>query len=69
MIVHGDRQHTLGAFLADHILIQFVLQGARRRDFALQRMRLVSPAFLQVENRLANFHAGAADIDIARPFN
>ena len=32
MVVHGDREHALGAVLADHIIVEDLADFGRRRD-------------------------------------
>ncbi len=69
MIVHGHRQHLLGAVLADDVLIELVLDRARRGDIRDHALGHVSAAFFLIDDRLAQFDALAADIDVARPFD
>src|SRR5262245_18385391 len=69
MIVDGHRQDLLGPPLPDHVTVELVLDGARRRDARNRRPATATTAFLLVDNRLAQFYAFAADVDVAGPFD
>src|SRR5205085_2520652 len=55
----------LGLVLADHVLVQLVLDRARRRDVREIRLGDAAAALLLVDDRLAQFDALAADVDVA----
>ena len=69
MAVHGDGEHALGLFLADHVLVELRHDLARRGDAREELLaRAAAFAFL-VEDRLAKLDALAADVDVARSFD
>ena len=69
MVVHGHGQDLLGPLLADHVLIELLLDGAGRRDMREQRLGRAAAPFFLVDDRLAQLDALAADIDVARSFD
>src|SRR5262249_49375950 len=54
---------------ADHILVEFLFDGARRRDVGKEGFGDAAAAFFLIDDRLAEFDALAADIHIAGPFH
>ena len=69
VVVDGDREDLLGAVLADDVLVELVLDGARRGDVGDERLGDAAAAFLLVDDRLAQLDALAADVDVAGPFD
>src|SRR5262249_4383979 len=69
MVVDGDGQDALGTVLADHVLVEFLLDGARRGDVGERRPGAVAAALLLVDDGLAQLDALAADVDVAGPFH
>ena len=69
VVVDGDREHLLGAILADHVLIELFLDLARRGDIGEERLGDAPTPTLLIEDRLAEFDALAADVDVPRPFD
>src|SRR5262249_50463430 len=69
MIVHCDRQDFLGPLLADHVLVEFFLNGPRRGDVGEDGFGAAAATLLLIDDRLAQFDALAADIDVAGAFN
>jgi hypothetical protein len=69
VIMNSDREHLLGARLTDHILVEFVLDGARRRNVGEECFRSAAAALFLVDDRLAEFDALAADVHVARAFH
>src|SRR5205085_1399878 len=65
MVVHGHRQDALGALLPDDVLIELLLDGARRGDVGEGRPGAGAAAFLLVDDRLAQLDALAADVHVA----
>ncbi len=65
VVVHRDRQHLLGAVLADDVLVELVLDRARRRNIGDEALGDAAAALLLVDDRLAQLDALAADIDVA----
>ena len=65
MVVDRDRQDLLGSTLADHVRVELLLDGARRRDVGRRGLRPAA-LLLLVDDRLAQFDALAADVDVAR---
>ena len=67
--VHGDGQHALGRFLADHVFVELGDDLARRGDAGEELLARAAALALLVENRLAELDALAADVDVARSFD
>src|SRR5437870_5957517 len=65
MIVHGDGEDLLGPGLADHVLIQLVLDGAGRGDVRDQALGDAAATFFLIDDRLAQLDALAADVNVA----
>ena len=69
MIVNRDRQDFFGPRLADHILVELLFDIAWRGDVIEQRLGAAAPAFLLVDDRLAQLDAFATDVNVARSFD
>ena len=69
VIVDGDAEHLFRSALADHILIELFLDRARRRRVRRDRPGGAATAFFLIDDRLAQFDAFAADVDVARSFD
>src|SRR5205807_915045 len=69
VIVDRYRQHLLGAVLADDVLIDLVLDRARRRDVGDGVAGDAAAFAFLVDDRLAQFDAFAADVDVAGAFD
>src|SRR5262249_2621239 len=57
--------HLLGALLADDVLVQLLLDGARRGDVREEGLGGAAAALLLVDDRLAQLDALAADVHVA----
>ncbi len=69
VIMDGDGEDLLGAFLADDVGIELFLELARGRDIGEERLGHAAPLALLVEDLLAESDAVAADVDISRTFD
>src|SRR5262249_8036687 len=69
MVVDRNGKDLLGPVLADHILIELVLDGSRRGDMREQRFGNAPPPLLLIDDRLAKIDALATDINISRSFD
>src|SRR5262249_21643372 len=69
VIVHGDGEDLLGPRLADHVLVELILDGARRRDVRDDALGHAAAALLLIDDRLAQLDALAADVNVAGPFD
>src|SRR5262249_46633746 len=69
VVMYGHGQDFLGPLLADHVLIEFVFDGARRRNVGDQTLVHAAAALLLVDDGLAQLDALAADIHVAGPLD
>jgi hypothetical protein len=53
VIVNGHGEELLGALLPDHVLIEFFLDVARRRNMREKRLGDAAAAFFLIDDRLA----------------
>ena len=67
--VHGHGQDLLGVFLADHVFVELGDDFARRGDLGEELLARAAPPPFLLEDRLAEFDALAADINVAGPFD
>ena len=66
VVVDGDGERALGGVLADHVLVEELLQLARRRNRREERASGRDAALLLLEDVLAEIGAVRADVDVAR---
>jgi len=69
VVVDGHGQDLLGPVLADHVLVQFLLDAPGGGDVGKEGLGIVPAPLLLVNDRLAQLDALAADVDIARPLD
>src|SRR5207247_2179047 len=69
VVVDRDGEDLLGAPLADHVLVELLLDGTRRGDVRGGRLRPAAALLLLVDDRLAQLDALAADVDVAGPLH
>src|SRR5205823_436630 len=69
MIVHRDGKDLLGAMLADHILVELVLEVARRGDVREKGLGNSPAAFFLIDDGLAELDTFTTNIDVARSFD
>ncbi len=67
--VDGHGQHFFGVLLADHVFVQLRDDFPRRGHLSEKLLIGAAAAPLLLEDRLAQFDALAADIDVAWPFD
>src|SRR5262249_59418559 len=69
VVVNGDGEGLLGPVLADDVLVEFVLDGARRGDVGDRGAAGAAAALLLVNDRLTQLDTLAADEDVAGAFD
>src|SRR5262249_40035385 len=69
VVVDGHGQDLLGPVLADHVLVQFLLDGPRGGDVGEQGLGAAPAPLLLVDDRLAQLDALAADVDVVGPLD
>ena len=69
MVVHRDRERPLRGVLADHVLVEELLDLPRRRNRLEERAAARGLATLLLEDVLAEVRAVGADVDLARPLD
>ena len=69
VVVHGDGQDLLGAFLADDVRVELVLDLARGGDVGEEGLGHPPALPLLVQDLLAELDAVAADVDVAGAFD
>ena len=69
MVVHGDRERSLGLILADHVVIEKFLDLSRGRNLLEELPLRRNATFLLFEDVLAEIGALTADVDIAGAFH
>src|SRR5438874_258652 len=67
--MHGDREDLLGPVLADHVLIEAFLDGARGGNIGRGLLGAAAALLFLIDDRLAEFNAFAADVHIAGAFD
>src|SRR5262249_48042548 len=65
VVVNRDRQHLFRPLLADHVLIELLLDGARRGDVGEEGLGDAAAAFFLIDDRLTELDALATDVDVA----
>lgn len=69
MVMDGNGEDSLGACLADDILVKLFFDGARGGDVVKLALGGATTAFFLVDDRLAQFDAFAADVDFSGSFD
>jgi len=65
VVMNGHGEDLFGSILADHVLVEFVLEGAGRGDIGDGVFGNAAPAFFLVDDRLAQLDALTTDVHVA----
>jgi hypothetical protein len=69
MAVDGDGQDLLGVFLADDVFVELSDEFARRGNAVEELFARSPPASFLFQDRLTEFDAFAADVNVAGAFD